>query len=148
MKTVTNTENPSSNLLQMLWRGDFDIENAYTLGYFSFKLSYVSSTKKRHFYPHHSPHITLISLPKKYFKSVCHSTAVRSHLYSGLKKAELVAKYFQQLDDDDIQALYSIYYDDFQMFGYQFEFRGLRLNMPPSSQQKNSNNTTTAQIEG
>jgi hypothetical protein len=73
---------------------------------------------------------------------------VRSHLYSGLKKAELVAKYFQQLDDDDIQALYSIYYDDFQMFGYQFEFRGLRLNMPPSSQQKNSNNTTTAQIEG
>jgi hypothetical protein len=50
------------------------------------------------------------------------------------------------LDDDDIQALYSIYYDDFQMFGYQFEFRGLRLNMP-TSQQNNSNNTT-AQTKG
>ncbi len=65
--------------------------------------------------------------------------------YSGLKKAELVAKYFQQLDDDDIQALYSIYYDDFQMFGYQFEFRGLRLNMPTPT---HNNNKRTAQIEG
>jgi hypothetical protein len=67
---------------------------------------------------------------------------VGSHLYSGLKKAELVAKYFQQLDDDDIQALYSIYYDDFQMFGYQFEFRGLRLNMPTSTAQQQQNNST------
>jgi hypothetical protein len=56
-----------------------------------------------------------------------------------------VAKYFQQLDDDDIQALYSIYYDDFQMFGYQFEFRGLRLNMPPS---QHNNNDTSTQTEG
>ncbi len=55
-----------------------------------------------------------------------------------------MAKYFQQLDDDDIQALYSIYYDDFQMFGYQFEFRGLRLNMPPQQ----NNTETTAQTEG
>jgi len=53
---------------------------------------------------------------------------------SGLEKAEVVAKYFQLLDDDDIQALYNIYYDDFQMFGYQFEFRGLRLNMPQLDQ--------------
>jgi hypothetical protein len=68
---------------------------------------------------------------------------VGSHLYSGLKKAELVAKYFQQLDDDDIQALYSIYYDDFQMFGYQFEFRGLRLNMPPPTAQKQQQNNST-----
>jgi hypothetical protein len=58
-----------------------------------------------------------------------------------MKKAELVAKYFQQLDDDDIQALYSIYYDDFQMFGYQFEFRGLRLNMPPPTAQQQNNST-------
>ena len=49
-------------------------------------------------------------------------------MYSGLRKEDLVAKYFSMLDDDDIIALYNIYYDDFQMFGYQFEFRGLKLN--------------------
>jgi hypothetical protein len=48
----------------------------------------------------------------------------------GLKKEEVVAKYFDMLDDDDIMALYNIYQDDFKMFGYQFQFRGLRLNMP------------------
>lgn len=46
----------------------------------------------------------------------------------GLRKEEVVAKYFDLLDDDDIMALYNIYEDDFKMFGYQFEFRGLRLN--------------------
>ncbi len=48
----------------MLWSGDFDIENAYTQGYFSSKLGYVSSTKKRH-----RPHITLTILSiKKIFR--------------------------------------------------------------------------------
>ncbi len=45
----TNPKNTSSNPLQMRWSSDFDIENAYTQGYFSSKLSYVSSTKKRQF---------------------------------------------------------------------------------------------------
>ena len=51
-------------------------------------------------------------------------------LCPGLRKEEVVARYFDMLDDDDILALYDIYQDDFKMFGYQFQFRGLRLNMP------------------
>lgn len=48
----------------------------------------------------------------------------------GFKKEEIVGKYFSLLDDDDIKSLYEIYKDDFLAFGYQFEFRGLKLNVP------------------
>jgi len=41
---------------------------------------------------------------------------------------QLIEKYFSQLDNDDILDLYEIYKQDFQLFGYQFQFRGLKLN--------------------
>ena len=40
-------------------------------------------------------------------------------ILTGLKKEEIVAKYFSLLDDDDILKLYDIYKDDFLAFGYQ-----------------------------
>ena len=43
-------------------------------------------------------------------------------------KDELLNKYFSILDDDEIQDLYKIYEDDFRLFGYQFEYRSIRLN--------------------
>jgi hypothetical protein len=61
----TNSKNTSRNPLQMHRSGDFDIKNAYTLGYFSSKLGYVSSKKKASFYPHYRSHITLTTLPPK-----------------------------------------------------------------------------------
>ena len=47
----------------------------------------------------------------------------------GLGREELVGMYFNMLDDQDIAALYRIYKDDFQMFGYTFEYKHFRLNM-------------------
>ncbi len=65
MTLYTNPKKPSSNPPQMLWSGGFDIKNAYTPGYFSSKLGYVSSTKKRHFI-HTTGHISLlIACPNK-----------------------------------------------------------------------------------
>ena len=46
-----------------------------------------------------------------------------------LTREELIFKYFDLLDDDEILSLYSIYENDFKMFGYTFQFRGLRLNL-------------------
>ena len=46
-----------------------------------------------------------------------------------LTREELLFKYFDLLDDDEILSLYSIYENDFKMFGYTFQFRGLRLNL-------------------
>ncbi|XP_023335026.1 carbohydrate sulfotransferase 8 [Eurytemora carolleeae] len=48
----------------------------------------------------------------------------------GFKKEELVGKYFSLLNDSEIEKLYQIYKDDFQLFGYQFQFRDIKLNMP------------------
>ena len=45
-----------------------------------------------------------------------------------LAKDELLNKYFSILDDDEIQDLYKIYEDDFRLFGYQFEYRSIKLN--------------------
>ena len=42
----------------------------------------------------------------------------------GLDKMELTRQYFEVLDDEDIEKLYFIYKEDFQMFGYEFNFRG------------------------
>ena len=46
----------------------------------------------------------------------------------GLDKMELTRKYFEVLDDEDIEKLYFIYETDFQMFGYSFELRGKQYN--------------------
>jgi len=46
----------------------------------------------------------------------------------GLHKEEILGKYFSLLDDQDINALYRIYEDDFKMFGYQFQYRNLVYN--------------------
>ena len=45
-----------------------------------------------------------------------------------MSRKELLYKYFNMLDDDDILDLYKIYQNDFKMFGYKFKFRGLKLN--------------------
>jgi len=47
----------------------------------------------------------------------------------GLKKEEILGKYFSLLDDQDIDGLYKIYEDDFKMFGYQFQYRNLAFNV-------------------
>ena len=44
-------------------------------------------------------------------------------------REQLLTSYFSLLDDDEILALYNIYQHDFQMFGYSFQFRGLKLNV-------------------
>jgi len=44
-------------------------------------------------------------------------------------KESLLERYFSLLSDDDITALYSIYKDDFLLFGYTFSFRGLNFNV-------------------
>ena len=46
-----------------------------------------------------------------------------------LPREELLFKYFDLLDDDEILELFTIYENDFKMFGYSFQFRGLRLNL-------------------
>ena len=46
-----------------------------------------------------------------------------------MTREELLFKYFDLLDDDEILSLYKIYENDFKMFGYTFQFRGLRLNL-------------------
>jgi len=45
-----------------------------------------------------------------------------------MSRKELLYKYFNMLDEDDILDLYKIYQNDFKMFGYRFKFRGLKLN--------------------
>ena len=44
-------------------------------------------------------------------------------------REKLLFKYFNLLDDDEIQDLYNIYENDFKLFGYNFQFRDLRLNI-------------------
>ena len=44
-----------------------------------------------------------------------------------IAKMNLINKYFSILDDDEILELYKIYENDFKMFGYNFNFRGLSL---------------------
>ena len=44
-----------------------------------------------------------------------------------IDKVNLINKYFSILDDDEILELYKIYENDFKMFGYNFNFRGLSL---------------------
>ncbi len=39
--------------------------------------------------------------------------------------AELTAKYFEMLNNDEITKLYKKYEDDFIMFNYTFQFRDL-----------------------
>lgn len=46
----------------------------------------------------------------------------------GISKEEMLNRYFSLLDDDEIQALYRLYQDDFALFGFEFEYRGLKLN--------------------
>ena len=47
---------------------------------------------------------------------------------AGMDDAKVTAVYFQQLDDDDLLALYAIYAEDFKMFGY--EYRRGSLSFP------------------
>ena len=49
----------------------------------------------------------------------------------GLHKEEILGKYFSLLDDQDINALYKIYEDDFKIFGYQFKYKHFRFNINP-----------------
>ena len=41
--------------------------------------------------------------------------------------ANITAKYFEQLSNEDIYKLYFIYEDDFNFFGYDFSFRNITL---------------------
>ena len=47
----------------------------------------------------------------------------------GLAKEDILGKYFNLLDDQDIQALYKIYKDDFLNFEYQFRYKHFRFNV-------------------
>ena len=54
----------------------------------------------------------------------------------GFDKKELTRQYFEVLDDEDIEKLYFIYKEDFQMFGYSFQLRGKQYNNNISSDNK------------
>ena len=41
--------------------------------------------------------------------------------------AEVTAKYFGQLSDEDIYNIYTVYEDDFKLFDYHFKFRNISL---------------------
>jgi len=47
----------------------------------------------------------------------------------GLAKEDILSKYFDLLDDEEVEALYEIYKDDFLMFGYQFKYKHFRFNV-------------------
>lgn len=49
---------------------------------------------------------------------------------TGLKKEDLTQLYFSTLSESDVMALYKIYENDFKMFGYEFQFRALKLPLP------------------
>ena len=46
----------------------------------------------------------------------------------GRDKDEITRRYFDLLTQEEIDALYSIYKTDFQMFGYKWEFGGKRYS--------------------
>jgi len=46
-----------------------------------------------------------------------------------LTKEELIATYYDLLTDQEILRLYKLFENDFKMFDYQFQFRGLKLNV-------------------
>ena len=46
---------------------------------------------------------------------------------NGLKKDDLVRKYFDMLSNSDITALYKIYEMDFKLFGYTFTYKNITL---------------------
>ena len=46
----------------------------------------------------------------------------------GRDKDEITRRYFDLLTQEEIDALYSIYKTDLQMFGYKWEFRGKRYS--------------------
>ena len=47
-----------------------------------------------------------------------------------ITNGEVVGEYFKLLTDKEIKKLYKIYKDDFLLFNYQFEFRGMKFNVP------------------
>ena len=47
----------------------------------------------------------------------------------GMEKEEVLGKYFNMLNDEEITALYKIYENDLKLFGYTFQYRGLKINM-------------------
>lgn len=61
---------------------------------------------------------------------VIHPRWENSNKSPDISREELLHSYFSLLDDDEILALYNIYKEDFLQFGYTFQYRGLRLNMP------------------
>ena len=42
------------------------------------------------------------------------------YFFPGMKHEDLTALYFSQLSDIDVNALYKIYEEDFNMFGYTY----------------------------
>jgi hypothetical protein len=47
-----------------------------------------------------------------------------------ISNEEIVEEYFKLLTDKEIKKLYKIYEKDFFLFNYQFEFRGMKFNVP------------------
>ena len=46
----------------------------------------------------------------------------------GLEKSSIVDTYFEMLEDEEIADLFNVYKDDFKLFGYTFEFRGIKYS--------------------
>ena len=49
------------------------------------------------------------------------------HIFYSYFSAEVTAKYFGQLSDEDIYNIYTVYEDDFKLFDYHFKFRNISL---------------------
>jgi len=79
-------------------------------------------------------HFENIETEEKYFaKEISAKNAIHPRWENrndeGFPKEEILRKYFDILEDAEIDALYKIYKDDFKMFGYQFKYKHFKLNV-------------------
>ena len=79
-------------------------------------------------------HFENIEIEEKYFaKEISAKNAIHPRWENrndeGFPKEEILRKYFDILEDAEIDALYKIYKDDFKMFGYQFKYKHFKLNV-------------------
>ena len=58
---------------------------------------------------------------------LCHLPISLFHITISIFSAQVTAKYFEQLSDEDINKIYTVYEDDFKLFDYTFNFGNISL---------------------
>jgi len=64
---------------------------------------------------------------KQYVSNEVWERHVNTNRPDEMSSAEVTAKYFGQLSDEDIYNIYTVYEDDFKLFDYHFKFRNISL---------------------